>query len=159
MKESVLDVLIYLFENFMSSEKVDFEPESEEISTRLEDAGFNTTDVDRAIQWVLDLKENVISLSSDDFNSSIRIFSVDEQHKISPAIRHTLHCMERDEIITPSIRELIIDRVMALDLEEVDIDQLKWIMLFVLCFQGQMAMQVKRLEDVILLDNPDGTLH
>jgi Smg protein len=159
MKESVLDVLIYLFENFMTSEKIDFEPESQEISIRLEDAGFETNDVVKAMQWVLELKENVMAVASNDYNSSIRIFSVDEQFKISPAIRHTLYCMERDEVITPAIRELIIDRVMALDLEEVQVDQLKWIMLFVLCFQGQMPVQVRRLEDVILLDSQNGTLH
>lgn len=159
MKESVLDVLIYLFENFVNNDNMDFEPESQEISDRLEDAGFSTTDVVKAMQWVLELKENVITVSANDYNSSIRIFSVDEQHKISPAIRHTLHCMERDEVITPAIRELIIDRVMALDMDEVQLDQLKWIMLFVLCFQGHMPVQVRRLEDVILLDSPNSSLH
>ncbi|MFN7096766.1 MAG: DUF494 family protein [Gammaproteobacteria bacterium] len=159
MKESVLDVLIYLFENFVTNDNIEFQPESDQISSHLESAGFSTTDVGKALHWVMELKDKDMQLRTDTFNSSVRIFSPDEQHKMTAAIRYTLHCLERDEVITPSIRELIIDRVMALDLEEIQLDQLKWIMLFVLCFQGQMPIEMRRLEDVILLDNATDSLH
>jgi Smg protein len=40
--------------------------------------------------------------------------------------------LEQTGVLTPASRELVIDRVMALDDEHLDLEQLKWIILMVL---------------------------
>ena len=50
MKESVLDILIYLFENYFDGELEDgFEPDRDTLTQELEHAGFPTAEVERAL--------------------------------------------------------------------------------------------------------------
>lgn len=153
MKDNILDVLIYVFENFILDQDELLELNSEEISQHLSKAGFNDKNIGLALAWLLTLKEQTLQLSSNKPFSSIRYYTLDEYKKLSDATRFTLYCLERDEAITPSIRELIIDRLMALNHDQIQIEDLKWIMLMVLCFQGELPIRIKHLENVIVLEN------
>ena len=51
MKETVLDVLMYLFESFVDSED-EPEPNRNEIRDELERAGFGDRAIDRALEWL-----------------------------------------------------------------------------------------------------------
>jgi hypothetical protein len=51
MKESVLDVLMYLFESFVDSED-EPEPNRNELREDLEEAGFREREIDRALDWL-----------------------------------------------------------------------------------------------------------
>lgn len=159
MKENILDVLIYVFENFMIDQEALFEPESKEVSHQLTQAGFSDKNILQAITWLMILKEKTIKLSSDEPFSSVRVYSADEYKKLTDASRYTIYCLERDQAITPSVRELIIDRLMALNNDQINTEELKWIMLFVLCFQRQIPVRVHHLENAILLENTDEVLH
>ncbi|NNM60219.1 MAG: DUF494 domain-containing protein [Legionellales bacterium] len=159
MSENVLDVLIYLVENVMLDGQLSLSPEMSEIKSQLENAGFSSPDITKALQWVDDLKNNNFHYLSKETSSTFRIFSPDEQKKLTPAIRFTLHCLERDEVITPISREIIIDRLLALDFDEVHSDQLKWVLFFVLCFRGEHPVRIQRMENTLLLDNPSSTVH
>ena len=56
MKEGVLDILIYLFENYFDAETDDgFEPDRETLKLELEKAGFPGTEVERALCWLEEL--------------------------------------------------------------------------------------------------------
>lgn len=160
MKEPILDILIYLFEHFITSEVSVFEPESAIVSDKLESAGFHNRDIIKAIKWLTDLKASLFPLSSEHHNSTFRIFSTAEQDKLTTDSRHMLYCLERDKIITPGSREIIIDRAMAIDLDEVDVDELKWVMLFVLYMQGEMpSIRLQRIENAVLVDNTSDAIH
>jgi Smg protein len=51
MKDSVLDILIHLFENFLDAED-DSTPERDELKTELEQAGYPEADIERALVWL-----------------------------------------------------------------------------------------------------------
>ena len=51
MKETVLDVLMYLFETFVDSED-DPEPDRLELRDELSRAGFGDGEIDRALDWL-----------------------------------------------------------------------------------------------------------
>ena len=56
MKEGVLDILIYLFENYFDAETDDgFEPDRETLKLELEKAGFPGSEVARAVCWLDEL--------------------------------------------------------------------------------------------------------
>ena len=55
-------------------------------------------------------------------------------------------------------RELVIDRVMALESEEIDLDQLKWVVLMVLFNQPGSEAAFAWMEDLVL-DEVVGQLH
>ncbi|MBY0544123.1 MAG: DUF494 domain-containing protein [Gammaproteobacteria bacterium] len=159
MAGNVFNILVYLFENLMLASQMDSKSDFTGVRTQLEGAGFKTTDILKALQWLADLKQYSSYLSSEISSSTFRIFGEDEQKKLSPSARHMLHCLERDQIITAAGREIIIDRAMALDFEEVHAGELNWILLFVLYIQGEQPIEIRRMENVILLDNATGTLH
>jgi Smg protein len=72
--------------------------------------------------------------------------------------RGFLMFLEQMGILTPSSRELVIDRVLALDANDVDIEQLKWVLLMVLFNEPGQEAAYAWMEDLVF-DNIASTLH
>ncbi len=51
MKENVLDVLMYLFQNYMDDDE-DADPDRESIQTELLAAGFPSREIEQAFEWL-----------------------------------------------------------------------------------------------------------
>jgi Smg protein len=66
--------------------------------------------------------------------------------------------MEAGGMINPAMRELVIDRLMALEVDEIALDQLKWVMLLVLFNQPGQEHAYNMLEDMVF-DEMQGHLH
>ena len=154
MKENVLDVLMYLFENYMDSEIAMF-PDQESLKMELMDAGFTNNEVDKAFDWL----EGLASLKEDAINTvpvannSIRVYTDHELKKISVECRGFLLFLEQIGVIDPVMRELVIDRVMALEGdEEIDIHQLKWVILMALFNQPGREAAFAWIEDQVFED-------
>ena len=60
MKETVLDVLMYLFESFVDSED-EPEPNRNELREDLERAGFGDREIERALDWLDGLNTTVVT--------------------------------------------------------------------------------------------------
>ena len=66
--------------------------------------------------------------------------------------------LEREGILSPLQREIVIDRLVALDSDEVDIDRLKGLVLMVLSSQPGQEQACARMED-LLFEDPDARSH
>lgn len=154
MKETVLDVLIYLFQNYMDGEN-EIASDQETLTEELVQAGFSEIEVGKAFDWLEGLtslpeRPSVHELSG---APSIRIFSSAEEAKLGVESRGFLIFLEQTGILDPISRELIIDRIMALESAEIDLDHLKWVVLMVLFNQpGQESTDW--IEDVVLDSTP-----
>ena len=65
--------------------------------------------------------------------------------------------LEYAGVLTPRLREMVINRVMALDSDtEVDIDELKWIVMMVLfnSAEEQDESALMHYEDIVFADQP-----
>ena len=62
---------------------------------------------------------------------SVRVFSDEEKALLNTESIEFLMYLEQSGILTPVTRELVLDRVIALD-HELDTEQLKWIVMIVL---------------------------
>ncbi|MCP5142608.1 MAG: DUF494 domain-containing protein [Chromatiales bacterium] len=134
MKENVLDVLVYLFQNFLEDDaEVRFDRDSMQID--LLDAGFPLTEIHKAFDWMDGLANRQGHATGAVSSRAIRIYSDDEQAKLDVECRGFLMYLEQLGILSPVSRELVIDRVMALSDEDVDADDLKWVVLMVLFSQ------------------------
>ena len=160
MKEGVLDILIYLFENYFDAETDDgFEPDRDTLKLELERAGFPGTEVERALSWLEELAGDPSRLHSTTPTSrAIRVFSALEQARLDTDCRGYLVHLEQIGILSPTQRELVIDRLMALDGDEIDIDRLKWVVLMVLFSQPGQETAFSRMEDLVFEDRP-GAIH
>lgn len=158
MNESVMEVLLYLFENYMDDELQDRAVRSA-VRNELEAAGFHKIEVNKAFGWLADLaarKDTPVMQATPD---ATRVYAVDETHRIPAECRGLLMYMERLGILAPEARELVIDRVMALDADdELDVEQLKWIILMVLFNQPGQEAACAWMEDRVL-NLQDGPLH
>ncbi|MDD5033840.1 MAG: DUF494 domain-containing protein [Methylococcaceae bacterium] len=146
MKENVFDVLIYLFENYMDDE-TDLTPDPDAIRTELLEAGFPQREVNKAFDWLESLSEQKPIKSAS--TPAFRIFSSQECAKLDTDCRGLLMFLEQSAILAPASRELVIDRVMALQEEAISLENLKWIVLMVLFSQPNEEIAFARMENLV----------
>ena len=131
MKQNVVDVLMYLFENIIG-EETHIDPERELVVNRLEELGFPQHEIRRAFDWLEDLTDiQQESTGRQQQAHSIRIYSDLEKLILDQESIGFLMFLEENGILTPTTRELIMDSIIALDVE-LDIEELKWIVMIVL---------------------------
>lgn len=146
MKENIFDVLMYLFENYVEDE-IEFLPDSDIIRTELLEAGFESYEVTKAFDWLesLSLQRAIKSTT----NTAFRIFCPIEIDKLDLECRGLILSLEHNGILNSSNRELVIDRVMALEDEDISMEKLKWIILMVLLSQPDEEIAFSRMEDIV----------
>jgi len=150
MKENVVDVLIYLFENYLDSES-EVVPDPDVLRTELLEAGFPQPEVNKAFDWLESLTpQKEIKMASRAF----RVFAEQEMIKLDVGCRNLLLFLEQTGILTPTSRELVIDRAMALQDEEISLESLKWIVLMVLFSQPNEEVAFARMEDLVYASTP-----
>ncbi|MDE2304972.1 MAG: DUF494 family protein, partial [Gammaproteobacteria bacterium] len=57
-------------------------------------------------------------------------------------------------ILSAAQREIVIDRLLALDAEELDLDHVKWVVLMVLSSQSGQELAYERMEDLVFNVSP-----
>ena len=62
--------------------------------------------------------------------------------------------LEQSGILNALQREIVIDRLLALDSDEVDIEQIKWVVMMVLFSQPGQEKAYARMEDLVFAENP-----
>jgi Smg protein len=145
----VLDVLMYLFETF-SEEEHDHETDHGVLRQELLRAGFAAPEVDRALTWLEDLNRDPDRPSpAAPADRSVRIFSAVELARLDAGCRGYLMYLEHIGILSPLNRELVIDRLMALGPGEIDVEQVKWVVLMVLFSQQDPGGTFARMEDLV----------
>ena len=157
MKENVFDVLMYLFENYYMDEDSPVTPDRESVQQELSQAGFPTLEIDRAFLWMESLasEPNPPDSQSD---RSLRLFSNVEMQRLDTACRGFILFLEQMDVLTPASRELAIDRAMALENEDFDLEQLKWVILMVLINQPGEEAAYTWVEDLVS-DNLSNHIH
>ncbi len=157
MKQNVVDVLMYLFENIITEENPRF-TEHEHMYDRLEDMGFPQHEILMAFDWLETLSElHAKKLATDNpradiSTGSIRIYSELEKLLLDNECIGFLIQLEQSQVITPETRELILDRVIALDVE-LDLEQLKWIAMIVLYSQPGEENAYAWMENLVFENN------
>lgn len=147
MKETVLDVLMYLFENYQAGEFSDSD-NHETLSDELVAAGFPESEVEHAFTWLDGLAEQRQLPIVFGPSSAIRIYARSEMARLSTECRGFLMYLEQLGILSPEKRELVIDRLLALD-EEIDLERVKWVCLLVLMNQPEAEEAFAQVEEMV----------
>ncbi len=159
MKQTVIDILIYLFEHYIDDD-IELDADRDRLKSELRDAGFESGQVTKAFDWLHDLAG--YRVASDELpvaaSTSMRIYTEDEERKLDAECRGFLYFLEDAAVLDSAARELVIDRVLALEAEEIDIGQLKWIILMVLFNQPGQEQAFVWMEDLVM-DDLYGSLH
>ncbi len=140
MKESVLDVLMYLFENYFYEEPEE-QPDRDSLEQNLHEAGFTNQEIDKAFKWLDGLAEQrfqpEFKMHTDE---PVRVFVDSEINRLDTDCRDFLMYLSNCGVLDVQRRELVLDRLMALEAEEICLEDVKWVVLMVLFNQpGQEA--------------------
>ncbi len=141
MKQTVLDVLVYLFEHYLDNldNEMGFAFDQESLKLELTEAGFDDHEVVRAFEWLQGLGDRKPVSKRDSGvakGSAIRVYTAREVEKLDVHSRGLLIFLEEIGVLDRHSRELVIDRVMALEADDIDLDRVKWVILMVLFNQG-----------------------
>jgi Smg protein len=148
MTGSVLEILIYVFDRYML-EEVPEVPEREALARHLKANGFPSAKVERALDWLADLACVRDQAPLGGTGPSMRVFTDGELARLSTECRGFLFTLESLGVLAPQQREIVIERMLALDADELDTEQLKWVVLMVLSSQPGQELAFARLEDLV----------
>jgi Smg protein len=154
MKESVLDILIHLFENFLDADD-DSAPSRDALKQELEQVGYPEADIERALAWLESLAADPDRAMNEGTARAVRVFSGQEQVRLDTDVRGYLLHLENLGILSAAQREVVIDRLLALEADDIDIEQLKWVVLMVLFSQPGQENAYQRMEDLVFDERRD----
>src|SRR5579872_6073443 len=149
----MFEVLMFLFENYMDG-TVALKMDNANIAVELERIGFDRYEIDRALIWLDGLAEiQTAVLSGPKLTSqALRHYLPEESERLGIEGKGFLLYLEQLGIIDPVTREIVIDRIMALDSREIDIARIRWVVLMVLFSQPDKKSALSLLQDMILAD-------
>ncbi|RDZ27506.1 DUF494 family protein [Lysobacter silvisoli] len=159
MKESILDVLLYLFEHYFTDD-ADLVRDRDSLRSgplfdELGQAGFSPAEINKAFEWLDALAQQRPSVSRPRANGPTRIYFGPELDKLDVECRGFLLFLEQHGILDADQRELVLDRAMALDQDELDLDDLKWVVLMVLFNQPGSEAAYAWMETQMFEDEPE----
>jgi Smg protein len=154
---SVLKVLIYVYDHYMLADPADV-PERRHMLEDLQKRGFSVSEVVHAMEWLSALVADQRAAAGPgdprSEGAGLRIFADGELSRLSADCRAFLMLLDRQRVLTPQQRELVIERALALDVDEVDVEQLKWVVLLVLSSQPGQELAFARFESVMSATGP-----
>lgn len=146
----MIDILVFLFENYQP----DACPAPSVLAKKLSAAGFEADDISAALVWLDGLGSHEPHMDPTAALGSIRIYDEDEAARLTVESRGFIAFLEQQEAIDPALRELIIERALALPGDSVGVDRLKVIVLTVI-WRRQHAIDALILEELLAEDDED----
>lgn len=154
-EETILDVLLYLFEHYFYQDP-DAVSDRDSLQNGLLQAGFAATEINKAFDWLDELARQrpVVSARRGEVGP-VRMYVEPELSRLDVETLGFLMFLEQQGIVDGAQRELVIDRVMALDQEQIDLDDLKWVVLMVLFNQPGAEAAYAWMESQMFEDEPE----
>jgi Smg protein len=160
----MFDILVYLFEMYAQHGGGPEVPAPGVLMRKLSAVGFEQEDISAALEWLSGLE----NFAGEDASRSrladtqaTRIYSMREMARLPVECRGFLAFLEDTEVIDGMLRELIIERAMALRDLNVPLDKLKIIVLMVLWRRHPTmeALDGLLLEELLSAENALPVLH
>jgi Smg protein len=135
----MFEVLVFVYENYWRGDAC---PELEQLGRKLSAAGFNVEDIQQALSWLDELnlashKTELIDISQAEREhhtesaQSMRVYSVSEQDHLGADCLGFINFLESADVLSPYMREIVMDRAMAIPGHPIQLDDLKIIVLMV----------------------------
>lgn len=143
MKENLLDILMFLFENYaqenmeLTQHQTAFKVElAQHPELALFKGLFNSSERQTLLESFL--KEN----------AALRVYLPEESEKLDTKSQGFLLFLEQIGVLDTTSRELVINHVMLIENDELDLNQLKLIILMVLFVQPEQEIASKWMEEL-----------
>lgn len=144
---------MYLFEFYMDSNTV-IEQDEAIVFDELENMGFTSLEISRALSWLngLNVCQNEMTQAKFTCPRAVRQFTLEECEAISSEGRGYLFYLEQVDILDPMTREIVIDRLIALEQLDIDLGRVKWVVLLALFNQPDKKSALNLLQNMALAE-------
>jgi Smg protein len=168
----MFDVLVYLYENYW---RPDACPEPKQLSRKLSAVGFEPEEIQDALRWLDGLAHTAESNSEDAGGASdtvaatsvghgapvapnsLRIYTEEEREVLDTASVGFIAFLESAGVLPPPLREMVIDRAVAVGAGTMELEDLKIIVLMVFWSLGEEPDAL--ILDELFVDAEDRLLH
>ncbi len=144
---NVFDVLVYLYENYGALHAC---PDADSLTKRLTAAGFDDEEISEALAWLSGLEQvtqESIAVGPES-DHAFRVYAKVEVDRLGHEAIGFLSFLEQAGQLTPTQREIVIERALATQEAPVDLEMLKVIVLMVLWSQ-QADIDALLLEELL----------
>jgi Smg protein len=131
----MFEVLVYLYENYW---RPDACPATPLLSRKLSAAGFENDEIEDALRWLDGLpaeppQSEMVAPQA----SSRRVYTGDEQECLGAESLAFMGFLESAGVLTPALREVVVDRALASGYRPIELEDLKIIVLMVFWSLGE----------------------
>lgn len=130
----MFDVLVYLYENYW---RPDACPDHDQLQRKLTAVGFETEEISEALKWLDGLARGSQSAEAPVAADSMRVYSEVELDVLGVDSIGFIAFLESAGVLPPPMREMVVDRALAVGNGPVDLDDLKVIVLMVFWSLGE----------------------
>ena len=130
----MFDVLVYLYENYW---RPDACPDPKQLSRKLSAVGFEADEIHDALRWLDGLANSAQACTDSPVRGSMRIYTEAESDTLGEASIGFIVFLESAGVLPAPMREMVIDRAMAVGSGPVELDDLKIIVLMVFWSLGE----------------------
>ncbi|HEX4510626.1 MAG TPA: DUF494 domain-containing protein [Burkholderiaceae bacterium] len=130
----MFDVLVYLYENYW---RPDACPDHEQLSRKLTAVGFESDEIQEALHWLDDLADSAEGYKVEQSPDSVRLYTDRELDSLGETSVGFVSFLEAAGVLPPPMREMVIDRAMAVGGNPLDLDDMKVIILMVFWSLGE----------------------
>ncbi|MBE2259047.1 MAG: DUF494 domain-containing protein [Candidatus Accumulibacter sp.] len=147
----MIDILVYLFENYHD---FNARPKTRTLKRRLSAIGFQEEAIAIALRWLDGLKAvPPVELPRD--RQALRVYLAEERDKLGVDCLGFIAFLEAADLLTPALRELVVEGAMLLEDDPVPLAKFKIIVLTIL-WSREQALEPLIVEE--LLDDGDERL-
>jgi Smg protein len=130
----MFDVLVYLYETYW---RPDACPDHAQLTRKLSAAGFERDEIQEALSWLDGLAGAAQSASAQQSALGVRVYTASEQERLGDDSISFISFLESAGVLPPPMREMVVDRAMAVGANPIDLDDLKVIVLMVFWSLGE----------------------
>jgi Smg protein len=130
----MFDVLVYLYETYW---RPDACPDHAQLTRKLSAAGFERDEIQEALSWLDGLAGAAESVSGQQSASGVRVFTAAERERLGDDSIGFISFLESAGVLPPPMREMVVDRAMAVGANPIDLEDLKVIVLMVFWSLGE----------------------
>ncbi|WP_295642104.1 DUF494 domain-containing protein [uncultured Methylibium sp.] len=150
----MFDVLVYLYENYWEPGAC---PDHRQLSRKLSAVGFENEEIEDALSWLAGLAEAAESHGGSQSADALRVYSTAEQDHLGEASIGFVSFLESAGVLRPPMREMVIDRAMAIPASPLALEDLKIIVLMVFWSLGEEPDAL--ILDELFVDDEDRLIH
>ncbi len=150
----MFDVLVYLYENYW---RPDACPEPKQLRRKLSAVGFESEEIQDALRWLDGLAHTAEACTGSPVPGSIRIYTDAEREVLAEDSLGFITFLESSGVLPAPMREMVIDRAMAVGSGSMDLEDLKIIVLMVFWSLGEEPDAL--VLDELFVDPGDRLIH